>query len=206
MTKVKILIEGYVKKVTDGWLATPSTVLVRDRGKIVLADPGSDKELLLKKLRDENLHPEDIDMVFLTHHHLDHILNLRAFPGSVVLLAGDMMIMDGTNKLVLHGDVIPGTGIDVVKTPGHAMEHQSLLVKTPEGVICVAGDLFWWFDGEAQKTDQKSLLDRKDPFVKDRIALQTSREKILKMADWIIPGHGVMFKVGKIGKNSVNSA
>jgi glyoxylase-like metal-dependent hydrolase (beta-lactamase superfamily II) len=46
-----------------------------------------------------------------------------------------------------------------------------------------------------QKTDIKSLLSLKDPFVKDEEALLASRKKILKIADIIIPGHGKPFKV-----------
>jgi len=41
------------------------------------------------------------------------------------------------------------------------------------------------------------LLEHKDPYVKDARALEESREKILNLADYIIPGHGEMFKVKK---------
>jgi glyoxylase-like metal-dependent hydrolase (beta-lactamase superfamily II) len=61
-------------------------------------------------------------------------------------------------------------------------------------VVVVAGDVFWWADREEQKTDRESLLFHKDPFAKDEKALLASRRKILELADWIIPGHGKMFK------------
>jgi len=41
-------------------------------------------------------------------------------------------------------------------------------------------------------------MNRKDPFVKDKVALMNSRKKLLEIADYIIPGHGKMFKVEKI--------
>jgi hypothetical protein len=43
----------------------------------------------------------------------------------------------------------------------------------------------------------KSLMERKDPYVKNESQLIESRKKILKIADYIIPGHGKMFKVKK---------
>ena len=72
MAKVKVLIQGYARKTKDGWLAASAAVLINDGGKNVLVDPGSNKKLLLEKLSEEGLKCEDIDMIFLTHHHLDH--------------------------------------------------------------------------------------------------------------------------------------
>ena len=61
----------------------------------------------------------------------------------------------------------------------------------------MAGDVFWWWDNEEQKTDKESLMARKDPYVKNKEQLNESRKKVLEIADYIIPGHGKMFKVEK---------
>lgn len=196
MAEVKILIEGCVKKLKDGWLASPSTVLIKDRGLTILVDPGSNKELLLKKLLKENLEPNDIDMIFLTHHHLDHTLNIRIFPDCDVLLDGDKM--NGADRIFAYSGNIPKTDVKVISTPGHTLEHASLLAETEMGKIVIAGDLFWWLDEEKQRTDYESLMSHKDPGgAKNEKVLQESRKKILEIADWIIPGHGKMFKVEK---------
>ncbi|MBZ9572900.1 MBL fold metallo-hydrolase [Patescibacteria group bacterium] len=196
MTEVKILIEGHVKKLKDGWIASPSTVLIRDRGLNIIVDPGSDKELLLKKLTEEGLKPDDIDIIFLTHHHLDHTLNIRIFPDCDILLDGDKM--NEADRIFSYSENIPGTDIRVIPTLGHTFDHASLLAETEKGKIVIAGDLFWWLDKEEQKTDYKSLMDHKDPGgAKDEKALQESRKKILEIADYIIPGHGKMFKIEK---------
>ncbi|MDI6807027.1 MAG: MBL fold metallo-hydrolase, partial [Candidatus Aenigmarchaeota archaeon] len=81
MTEVKVLIEGYATKER----ASPSTVLIEDSGLKILVDPGANKELLLNTLSKEGLKPEDIDLIFLTHYHLDHILNIRLFPDKDIL-------------------------------------------------------------------------------------------------------------------------
>jgi len=78
------------------------------------------------------------------------------------------------------------------------MFHCSVLVPTEDfGKIVIAGDIFWWRDNEKQKTDKESLINHKDPYVKNEEALINSRKKVLDIADYIIPGHGKMFKVEK---------
>ena len=198
MAEVKVLIEGYVKELKDGWLAQPSTVLIKDSGLNIIVDPGSNKELLLKKFADEDLEPEDINMVFLTHHHLDHAIGMGIFPDSDILLDGDLMNINKSDKVFSYFGNIPKTNIGVIPTPGHIFEHSSLLVEAEMGKVAIAGDLFWWLDEEEQKTDIESLINHEDSNgAKDEKALRENRKKILEMADYIIPGHGKMFKVVK---------
>ncbi|MCX6741130.1 MAG: hypothetical protein NTY61_01905, partial [Candidatus Parcubacteria bacterium] len=101
---------------------------------------------------------------------------------------------DGDKETGFNGK-IPKTNIQVMATPGHAHEHAALLVETKMGKVAIAGDLFWWNDQEKQKIDIKSLMNKKDPYVKSWPELKASRHKILQIADYIIPGHGKMFKV-----------
>jgi glyoxylase-like metal-dependent hydrolase (beta-lactamase superfamily II) len=149
---------------------------------------------LLKKLAEEKLKPKDVDMIFLTHYHLDHSLNIRLFPDCKVLDGNEI---NNDDKIFSYSGKIPKTNIKVIETPGHANEHASLLVETKKGKIAVAGDVFWWRTDEEQKIDYESLMNHKDPYVKDEKILKESRRKILEIADWIIPGHGKMFKVKK---------
>lgn len=79
-------------------------------------------------------------------------------------------------------------------TPGHAPELTSLVVETEEGVVVVAHDVFWWMDGEQKSETVEDLMNLVDPFVNDENELEESRKKVLEIADWIIPGHGKMFK------------
>lgn len=195
MNKVKVLIEGYAKEVDDGEVASSATVLIESRGKRIIVDPGINRKLLLKKLKENRLATSDIDCVFMTHYHPDHIFLASIFDKAIIF-DGDT-IYDEDKEKSFSGN-LPETDIKIIPTPGHAHEHCSLLVPTENsGNIVIAGDVFWWEDGEKQKTDRKSLLGHKDPFVKDEEALLESRKKLLKIADYIIPGHGKMFKVEK---------
>jgi glyoxylase-like metal-dependent hydrolase (beta-lactamase superfamily II) len=192
MTQFKILAEGYANKRGSVWQASSTSVLIIDNGKKIVVDPGTNKEMLLAGLAKAGLEAADIDLVFLTHYHPDHILNIRLFP-DVPIYDGDA-INDG-DKILEYSGTIPGTDVKVMATPGHNNEHASLLITTDLGKVAVAGDVFWWPDGQNQETDRGKLLSLEDEFLESKKQLVASRKKILDVADYIIPGHGPMFKV-----------
>jgi glyoxylase-like metal-dependent hydrolase (beta-lactamase superfamily II) len=196
MESVKVLIQGYVKYLPDGVLAAaPSTVLISKSQKNLLVDPGSHSRLLLDALHGQGLQPQDIDLLFLTHYHLDHILNMRLFPHQDIY-DGAYLYRDDLEIPCAQG--LPLDGVTVVKTPGHSSEHASLIVETGEGRCAVAGDVFfWWEDGREPETDRDSLLNLPDAWAQDLAALRQSRLKLLQMADFIIPGHGKVFREAK---------
>ncbi|MCX6803973.1 MAG: MBL fold metallo-hydrolase [Candidatus Diapherotrites archaeon] len=193
MAVVKILVEGYARQKKGYFEATCSTVLVEADGKKILVDPGCNEALLLDALKKEGLSQKDIDYIFITHYHVDHWLNVRLFL-HVDVLDGNT-IYRGDKEISFSG-VLPGTNIEVVSTPGHAYEETTLFVSTKEGIVAIAEDLFWWEDG-LQKNDYNSLLNNEDQFMKNKEQLLASRKLVLKKADFVIPGHGKMFKVLK---------
>lgn len=189
MNKVKVLVEGYAKVNSDGtWDATSSTTLIETENKKIIVDPGCNRKLLLDSLLKENLTTDAIDIVFVTHYHPDHCLLMGIFENATVMdsvqyqsgpIGGDMK------------DIILETDIKIVKTPGHTPEHSSLLVGTEKGNILVGADVFWWKDNENQIID----VEKHDDFASDMETLKRTRKEVLKIADFIIPGHGKMFKV-----------
>ena len=194
MAKVKVLIEGYAREEDDIEFASSTTTLIQEEDLNIIVDPGMNRELLLETLRKENLSPNKINYVILTHNHLDHSLLAGVFEKAKILDNEDVYSWDG--KIESHGGKIPGTDIEIIKTPGHDMFHCSVLVGTEKyGKVAVVGDVFWWMDEEEQKVDREILMQHKDPYMKDKEELMKSRKKILEMADYIIPGHGEMFKV-----------
>jgi len=196
MAKIKVLIEGYVKEEKGSIFASSTTVLISENNLNIIVDPGTNRKLLLDALAKENLSTSDINYVILTHYHLDHLLLAGIFENAKVLDNGEIYSWDG--KIESHGGKISGTDIEIIKTPGHDMFHCSILVKTEEfGMVAIAGDVFWWQDGQPQKTDQESLMQLDDIYVKNHEDLLNSRKKLLEIADYIVPGHGKMFKVEK---------
>ncbi len=193
MAKIKVLIKGYTKEVNEKEFASSTATLIQDKGVNVLVDPGMDRKILLESLAKEGLKTEDINFVIVTHTHLDHSLLVGIFENAKILDNSDIFFFNG--QIGEHKGKVPNTDIRIIKTPGHDQFHCSVLVDTEDlGNVVIAGDVFWWADREEQKTDKQSLLKHKDPYVKDEKALRKSREKILGLSDYIIPGHGEIFK------------
>lgn len=191
MNKVKVLVEGYAKKIKGGWSASSTVTLVESNGKNIIVDPGCNRKKLIEGLKKNNLEITDIDFVFLTHGHTDHSLLAGIFPNAKVLNSKEIYDND---KQVEHHNQILGMDVGIIPTPGHSKNHCSLVVRTEEGTYVIAGDLFWWTD------DEEQIIDVNKPdiaHVFDMKQLVENRKKVLKIADWIIPGHGKIFKVEK---------
>jgi glyoxylase-like metal-dependent hydrolase (beta-lactamase superfamily II) len=192
MGEIKILLAGYAKKINNGWKANSTVVLIKENGKYIICDPGIDRKKLLSALKKEKLKTSDIDYVFLSHGHIDHSLLAGVFENASII---DELYIYAKSNIVRHNGKIPGTKINIIRTPGHKEEHGSLLVNTEQGIYAVAADVFWWADGQKQEVNIKQTDN--DPEHADMKKLVASRKKILEMADYIIPGHGKMFKVNK---------
>ena len=193
--EIKVLIEGYVKKIDEKEYATSSVILIKDKSLNIIVDPGMNRKLLLDSLANENLKTSDINFVILTHSHSDHSLLAGIFENAKVLDNTEVYSWDG--EIGSHKKTI-SNNIEFILTPGHAPFHCSIKVKTKDlGNVVIAGDIFYWSEEQEQKTNYYDLINLKDPHVKDEVKLLNSRKKILEVADYIIPGHGKMFKVKK---------
>ncbi len=193
MATVKVLIEGYAKPLDRGWKASSTVCLITVGDKKIITDPGCNREALLKSLNDENLKTGDIDYVFLSHRHPDHVLLAGIFENAKYITF-DTNLMYDKDVLLEFDKYTLGEDIEIVDTPGHVNEHLSLIVDTPEGKIAIAGDVIWWLDTEAQVFDLRQK-DRNQAIDMNMESLIESRKKLLKKANFIIPGHGRKFRV-----------
>ena len=128
--RVDVLVEGYARLPH----VAGTVSLVRDAGRVVVVDPGmvADRDLLLGPLRELGVAPGDVTDVVVSHHHLDHTVNIALFP---VVPVHDF-------QSVIEGDVFtrrPADGVDLtpsirlLATPGHTPGHLSLLLRLPGG-------------------------------------------------------------------------
>ena len=191
MAEVKVLIEGFTnadRKQHDGVEETRSTIsLVRDRNIVMVVDPGvlSNQQLLVDALQKEGLRVNDVNIVCLTHSHIDHYRNVGMFPKAKVLEY--FGLWDGGKVEDWQQDF--STDIQILKTPGHDYSCITLFVKTDDGVVAICGDVFWKENGP-----------NVDPYASDTKALKKSRELVLKMSNWIVPGHAAIYKTSSARK------
>lgn len=187
MVKVKVLVVGYFKWVCKNVCHASSTVtLIQDGKEKIIVDTGnlSDKKKILKALTKLEVKPKDITTVVNTHIHPDHIGCNFLFENAR-LINSESIQEDDKFILIPQRDFFLTPNVKVVQTPGHTRLDCSVLVNTAKGIIAIVGDLFW-----------KGLKD-KLVFIENKKILQASQKKILKIADWIIPGHGNIFKIIK---------
>lgn len=195
MTTIKVLIEGYAKELENGWIASSTTCLITTEDKKIITDPGCNRQKLLEALREEGLATDDINYIFLSHCHPDHVLLAGIFEKAKYVTFDSNLIYDKDLLTVFDKNAL-GKDIEIIETPGHVLEHLSLLIDTSQGKVAIAGDVIWWVDGETQVVDINKE-DHSQAKGMNREDLIESRKKLLKIADYIIPGHGKMFKVNK---------
>jgi len=136
---------------------------------------------------------DQIDLVILTHTHLDHCALAGIFEKAIILDNSDQFLQNGEIKRQDENTL--DSDVQIIPTPGHDQFHCSIAVKTDDlGVVVVAGDVFWWTADTEPSKDFDALIALSDPYVKDENALIESRKSILQIADYIIPGHGKIFK------------
>lgn len=203
MAEVKVLVEGKHGPREDGKLGIGSTVTLIKGEENILVDVGSflDRERIIDELKKEGLTPDDINKVILTHLHLDHMVNVDLFNKSKVyckLIGGTRypgqfhVLSEGYLK---RTELFDGTKISkdvsILLTPGHSMDMISVVVNTKGGKVVIAGDAIS-NEGLANLEKQPNTLT-----IVNTEKFNKSRKKILDIADYIIPGHGGMFKVQK---------
>lgn len=188
MATVDVLIDGYVETTEAGDSSVHPTVsLVRDGGLVIVVDPGilSDPGLLTDALATRDLTVYDVTHVFVTHHHLDHTRNVGMFPTARVVDVDS--VYDGSLWLSHDGDGHHlSDDVSVIETPGHAQECAALVVSTEDGTVVLTHA--WWF---------ADMTPVHDPLAWDQAALERSRERILGLADVVVPGHGPAFRPPK---------
>jgi glyoxylase-like metal-dependent hydrolase (beta-lactamase superfamily II) len=150
---------------------------------VAVIDPGlaPSQAAILDPLGGLGLSPGDVNTVILSHHHPDHTLNAALFPDAAVhdhwaIYRGD----DWESRECEGAELSPS--VRLIRTPGHSAADMSTVIGSAKGVV-VATHLWWTADGPAD-----------DPYSPDRDELRRSRERVLALADLIIPGHGEPFR------------
>jgi glyoxylase-like metal-dependent hydrolase (beta-lactamase superfamily II) len=192
--KVFVLKDGYAFTQESGeHRANCSITLIIGSQKNILVDTGlpADKDAIITGLKDHGLGVENIHIVIGTHGHSDHIGNIGLFPHSLIIVSCDICRGDVyyDNDLAKGFSYSLDAGIDVIYTPGHTGRDVSVVVcDTHQGTVVVAGDLF---ESESDIEDPSRWKD-----VSENHGIHfESRSRVADLADYVVPGHGPMFRL-----------
>lgn len=196
-----------------------STVTYIESDKKIIVDTGFDFEVdmseentkknqkgLTRALKDFDIKPKDIDIVFLTHLHRDHFGNLDIFKHSEIVASGAAAKTISGIRGAADGEQL-ADGVRVMYTPGHTVEHASLMLQTDKlrykmqtgtgGSILGIGTVKIAVAGDAVITAghymADSVWDHNPNFYSKEKGMESMR-KIEQEADFIVPGHGGLFK------------
>jgi len=177
--RVDILLSG-----SAGPAVASTCSLVREGELAIVIDPGlsPSQEAILEPLAALGLPATDVTDVVISHHHPDHTLNVALFPNARV--HDHWAIYDFAGRwdgVDAEGRVL-GPSVRLIRTPGHSAEDISTVVGTPDGIVVLTH--LWWTDASPVE----------DPYAPDPAILHASRERVLALADRIVPGHGAPFE------------
>jgi glyoxylase-like metal-dependent hydrolase (beta-lactamase superfamily II) len=177
--RLDVLVEGYARLPH----VAGTVSLVRDADRVVVVDPGmvADRDLILRPMRELGVRPEDVTDVVLSHHHLDHNVNIALFP--VVPVHDFQSVIEGDVFTRRDADGVQLTpSVRLLATPGHTPQDLTTLVGTADDVAALT-HLWWTADGPAD-----------DPYSPDRELLRRQRERVLELVTLVVPGHGPAFR------------
>lgn len=194
---VHVIKEGYSLMSNDGrtMVANGTSTLVRGTGFNVIVDTLSawDKDFLIESLSKLGVSCDEVNYVVCTHGHSDHIGNLNLFQRATHIIGtsvsnGDVYQLDTFDK---DEPYRIATDVQIIPTPGHTLSDVSVIVKTAKlGTVAITGDLFEKAEDIDDPRIWREVAGSEDP--KQQVK---SRQMILHIADFIVPGHGPMFKV-----------
>lgn len=197
--EILVLFDGYSRNTELGSTSNCTCTLIKGPKNVIVDTMTAwDGPRIESALEDYDLKCCDIDYVVCTHGHSDHIGCNYLFQNAIHIVGFDISKKDFYyNFDFTTGEpYVISDGIRVIPTPGHTMQDVSVIVSNDKGIYAITGDLF-------ENKDDESIWRQ---FGADNAELQEKhRNEILKYADFIIPGHGPIFKASYIwDKRKIN--
>uniref|UniRef100_A0A8R1DJ57 Lactamase_B domain-containing protein n=1 Tax=Caenorhabditis japonica TaxID=281687 RepID=A0A8R1DJ57_CAEJA len=165
--------------------------MVYDGGHYIVVDSPSatdvhSKELMLKGIASRNIVPGEIQYVVTTHGHPDHFGQGNFFPNARHFFGSYEYSDTNFISTELHTkDIMQLTkNTQLWNTPGHTAQDVTVMVHNVSccGIIAVAED--------ANEAAGIWFQEAWNPIIG-----KISRNKVICYADYVIPGHGKLFRV-----------
>jgi N-acyl homoserine lactone hydrolase len=140
------------------------------------------------------LAPQDIDLVILSHGHIDHVGALHLFTHAPIVMTATERADPAPSYFgsarplawpearyhLIDGDTGVCAGLTLIPTPGHTPGHLSAILDLPEtGRVILAADAI----NRASEPDE-GFADAEDP-----LAARTSADRLLALDGLLIWGH-----------------
>lgn len=166
------------------------TITLVKSEKIIVVDTGlpKDKEVILRGLKKHGVSVEVVDFIICTHGDADHISNNNLFPNAKLIVGFDIYDVDVATFFQKNYQV--DKFVTATERTGHDDRSIGIMVQTKDGLVAICGDLFEY---ERDWQNAKNWM----AFSKQPKEQIKNRAKAWELADYIVPGHGTMFKVDK---------
>jgi N-acyl homoserine lactone hydrolase len=163
--RVDLLIPGLPAKADHFLFGICSLMLLRDGTRTILFDTGPYRvrPMLVEALATHGLTPAQIDTVFVSHLHWDHIENIDLFRHAEILVPRSEFeyaaairpsdwgtppyareMLEGMRIVLLDDreqEIFPG--VRTLPLPGHSVGLQGLVVGAEGGDLVLASDALW---------------------------------------------------------------
>ena len=163
---------------------TGSVTLIQNGQSNILIDVGGRGRLaeIQKGLAERGLKEDNIDLIILTHFHLDHAFNISAFPKARVIGWNHEWKAGSTFRFKDIEAWKVAENISILPTPGHTPEHISVVAEIGNNKkVIIAGDAI-----NHKYADTRKIA----AYAFDVNLYQQNADKILSLADKILVGHG----------------
>jgi 7,8-dihydropterin-6-yl-methyl-4-(beta-D-ribofuranosyl)aminobenzene 5'-phosphate synthase len=149
LLRIRVIFDNvrYARQLETAW---GFSCIIEGMPQVILFDTGSDGNILLANMAKMGIDPRNVDAVFLSHIHNDHIGGLRVFlqqnPRITVYLAASFPA-SFKKSITATGAEVKALGqpeklFDKVYTTGELgswMKEQSLVIDTLKGLVIVTG-------------------------------------------------------------------
>jgi len=208
MAMLHTLLEGTNFGTDRGIVGFCGVFLITSDSTTILFDTGhvGRRTALESALDATGVATSEIDYVFLSHAHWDHVQNIDIFENAEFLLSptelrysrkphrNDWSTPKWTGTIletvptreVLDGDIV-APGVEVMEVPGHSPGSLALSVETDQGIACLAGDALHFAYVAQTKKNPTVFWD-------DALATE-SIERLVQRADVLYPGHDRPFRL-----------
>lgn len=219
MYKINLLIQGFPgRAVCHGGLGWSTVTLLRGGGRTILLDVGAFgvRRELLKQLQDQDVKPEEVTDVVLTHAHYDHAVNFTLFKNATVwigdeelawaarqppgfnplpeLYVRELSTAERVRRIGTSDKFLPG--FEEIAAPGHTPGHLIFYLTANQNPVL--------FTGDAAKNRAELLsgeVDATGDAAQSRQTLETIWRYWRAEPDTVlIPGHDLSMRLDDRGK------